>query len=94
MIKQKAVLRFDSSTVEEPITYKLIKKYDLWINILQAKFEPGTGGKLVIEMRGHREQLDQAFSFLKEHKVKAEFLDQEVFWNEQKCNHCGACASI
>lgn len=44
MIKKKAVLLFDSSTVEKPITYQLIKKYDLWINILQAKFEPGSGG--------------------------------------------------
>jgi len=94
MIKQKAILRFSSSTVEEPITYLLIKKYDLWINILQAKFEPGIGGKLVIEIRGDRKQIEKAFAFLEEHQVKIEFLEQEVFWNEKKCNHCGACVSV
>jgi len=94
MIKKKAILRFTSATVEKPITYQLIKKYDLWINILQAKFEPGLGGKLVIELRGDRKQIDKGFAYLKEQKVKVDFLDQEVFWNEKKCNHCGACVSI
>lgn len=94
MIKKKAVLRFDSSTVEEPITYKLIKKYDLWINILQAKFEPGIGGKLVIELRGDKKKLDEAFSYLHKHNVKVDFLDKEVAWDHKKCNNCGACVSI
>lgn len=94
MIKQKAILLFDSSTVEKPVTYQLIKKYDLWINILQAKFEPGLGGKLVVEIRGERKKIDQAFCYLKEQNVKVEFLEQEVSWNQSKCNHCGACVSI
>lgn len=94
MIKQKAILRFDSSTVEKPFTYLLIKKYDLWINILQAKFKPGMGGKLVIEIRGDKKQIDRAFKYLETQNVKVEFLEQEVFWIEEKCNHCGACVSI
>ena len=94
MIKKKAILRFDPSTVEKPITYYLIKKYDLWINILQAKFEPSLGGKLVIEIRGDKKQIDEAFTYLKEQKIKVDFLEQEVSWNKLKCNHCGACISI
>ncbi len=94
MIKKKAILRFDSSTVEKPITYYLIKKYNLWINILQAKFEPSLGGKLVIEIRGDKRQLDQAFAYLKEQNITVDFLEQEVSWNKIKCNHCGACVSI
>jgi ferredoxin len=94
MIKKKAILRFDPSTVEKPITYYLIKKYDLWINILQAKFEPSLGGKLVIEIRGDKKQIDEAFTYLKEQKIKVDFLEQEVSWNKLKCNHCGACVSI
>lgn len=94
MIKKKAILRFDSSTVEKPITYYLIKKYNLWINILQAKFEPSLGGKLVIEIRGDKRQLDEAFAYLKEQNITVDFLEQEVSWNKMKCNHCGACVSI
>ena len=94
MIKKKAVLLFDSSTVEKPITYQLIKKYDLWINILQAKFEPGSGGKLVIEIRGDKKQIDEAFTYLEEQKIEVDFLDKEVSLNSIKCNNCGACVSL
>lgn len=94
MMKRKAILRFDSSTVEEPVTYQLIKKYDLWINILQAKFEPGVGGKLVLEMRGDKKSITAGLLFLKKQQVKIEFLEQEVFWNQDRCNHCGACVSV
>ncbi|MDD3656545.1 MAG: 4Fe-4S binding protein [Atribacterota bacterium] len=94
MIKKKAILRFNPSTVEKPITYYLIKKYELWINILQAKFEPSLGGKLVIEIRGDKKQIDEAFTYLKEQNIKVDFLEQEISWNKLKCNHCGACVSI
>ncbi len=94
MIKKKAILRFDPTTVEKPVTYYLIKKYDLWINILQARFEPSLGGKLVIELRGEKKQLDQAFAYLKEQNIKVDFLEEEIYWNKLKCNHCGACVSI
>ncbi len=94
MIKKKAILRFDSTTVEKPVTYYLIKKYDLWINILQARFEPSLGGKLVIELRGEKKQLDQAFAYLKEQNIRVDFLEEEISWDKLKCNHCGACVSI
>lgn len=94
MIKKKAILRFDPTTVEKPVTYYLIKKYDLWINILQARFEPSLGGKLVIELRGEKKQLDQAFAYLKEQNIKVDFLEEEISWDKLKCNHCGACVSI
>ncbi len=94
MIKKKAILRFDSLTVEKPVTYYLIKKYNLWINILQAKFEPSLGGKLVIELRGDKKKLDEGFAYLKEQNIKVDFLEEEISWNKLKCNHCGACVSI
>jgi ferredoxin len=94
MIKKKAILRFDSSTVEKPITYYLIKKFNLWINILQARFEPSLGGKLVIELRGDKKLIDEAFDYLKEQNIKVDFLEQEISWNKDKCNNCGACVSI
>lgn len=94
MIKKKAILHFDPSIVEKPITYYLVKEYNLWINILQAKFEPSLGGKLVIELGGDQEQLDQAFNYLKKQKIRVDFLEQGVTWNKIKCNNCGACVSV
>ena len=66
----------------------------MWMNIRQAKFEPSSGGKLVIEIRGEKKQLDHAFAYLKEQRVRVDFLEQEISWDRLKCNHCGACVSI
>ena len=94
MLKRKMILTFPPDVVEEPITYKLIKVYDLWINILRAKIEPGNIGKLVIEMKGEKKQIEDALKFIRDLKVVAEFLEKEVRWHEEKCVDCGVCVSI
>jgi ferredoxin len=94
MLNKKVIFTFSPQNVERPVTYQLIKKYDLWINILQAKFEPSLGGKLVLELKGDEEQIKEGLNFVKQIGVKVELLDQEVLWNEEKCIDCGACVSI
>lgn len=94
MLRRKMILTFPPDVVEEPVTYKLIKEYDLWINILRAKIEPGNIGKLVIEMKGEKYQIEKGLRFIKDLNVIVEFLEQEVRLNEEKCVDCGACVSI
>ena len=66
----------------------------LWINILRAKIDPSNGGKLVIELKGEKKQLEEGLKFIKDAQVVVEFLEQEVIWNKDKCIDCGACVSI
>ena len=44
MVKQKLVLRFPSTLVEEPVIYNLIKDFDLMVNILRADINPKKRG--------------------------------------------------
>ena len=94
MLKKKVIFTFSPQNVERPVTYQLIKKYGLWINILQAKFEPSSGGKLVLELKGEDEQIKEGLNFVRQIGVKIELLEQEVIWDEKKCTDCGACVSI
>ena len=94
MPKKKVIFTFTPQNVEKPVTYQLIKKYDLWVNILQAKFEPGKGGKLVLELKGEEEQIKEGLNFIRQIGVEVELLEQEVLWEEKKCVNCGACISI
>ncbi len=50
--KRRMVLRFPADSVNEPITYTLIKEYDVIINILNADITHGKEGNLLIEMIG------------------------------------------
>ncbi|MCK5766976.1 MAG: 4Fe-4S binding protein [Candidatus Atribacteria bacterium] len=94
MLRKKIILTFPPKIVEEPITYKLIKDFGLWINILRAKIDSSNGGKLVIELKGEKKQIEEGLRFIKDAKVGVEFLKQEVIWNKDKCIDCGACVSI
>ena len=94
MLKKKVIFTFSPENVERPATYQLIKKYGLWVNILQAKFKPSLGGKLVLEIKGEEEQIKKGLNFVKQIGVGVELLDQEVLWDKAKCVDCGACVSI
>lgn len=94
MIKKKVILNFSPENVERPVTYQLIKKYDLWVNILQAKFEPKLGGKLLLELKGSENQIKEGLSFVRQIGVEVMLLEQEVLWDEKRCIDCGACVSI
>ena len=94
MLRKKIILTFPPKITGQPITYKLVKDFGLWINILRAKIDPSTGGKLVIEIEGEKKQIEEGLKFIRDEKVGIEFLEQEVIWNKDKCVDCGACVSI
>jgi ABC-type methionine transport system ATPase subunit len=51
-MKKRMILSFPVNKIDEPLTYRLIKDYDVIINILNADITPGRQGKLLIEMQG------------------------------------------
>ncbi|MFH0774324.1 MAG: NIL domain-containing protein [bacterium] len=93
-MKKRVVLTFLKETVEKPITYHLIKEYDLMVNILSAKVEPNEEGRLVVEISGENENLNKGMTYLKDLGVVVQPLASDVRWNEERCIHCTACIPI
>ena len=94
MSKKRIVLSFPPDTVEEPITYHLIKDYDLKVNILRASIDPGKQGRMVVELSGEEGQLSRGFSYMESLGVKMEPLDREIQHQEARCTSCTACVPI
>jgi ferredoxin len=94
MKKTRVVLSFPPSNVEEPITYRLIKDYDLVVNILRASIDPGKQGRMVVELSGEESQLSLAFNYLDKLGVNIEPLSQEIQHLEERCTGCTACVPI
>ncbi len=94
MAQMKLVLHFPPNLIEQPITYQLIKKHDLMVNILGARITPKEQGRLVVEISGRKKNLDTALRFLKELGVGVEPLARDVTWHEDRCIECTACVSI
>ncbi|MBC7108853.1 MAG: 4Fe-4S binding protein [Methanomassiliicoccales archaeon] len=93
MVKKKYLLSFTPAIVNEPLTYKMIKEYDLLVNILRAEVSE-RGGRLLIEVEGKPSQMNKGISFLKDAGVEVRELNEYVNRDEDRCTDCGACLSI
>ncbi|MDD3270051.1 MAG: NIL domain-containing protein [Syntrophomonadaceae bacterium] len=93
-MKNKLVCYFSAAQSEQPVVYRLIKNYDLIINILKADINPQKEGYLVIEVEGERDKYEAGVSFMKSMGIIVDPLSETVLWDEQICIQCGACASF
>jgi len=93
-VSKRVVLHFPPRLVDQPIIYKLVKDYNLVLNILKASVTPKEEGLLVLELSGDREDYDEGIEYLVDVGVKIQSLGQDIVRNEARCTHCGACIAI
>ncbi len=93
-MKNKLVCYFSAAQSEQPIIYRLVKNYDLIINIIKADINPQKEGFLVLELEGDKASYDSGVAFLKSLGVVVEPLSETVVWQPEVCIQCGACASF
>lgn len=93
MSKRKFNLYFVPELVNEPITYVLVKDFDLKFNILRAEVVE-KGGQLLIEVDGKPAQITKGVAYLQDMGVKVEELNEFVTKDEERCTNCGMCVSI
>ncbi|NIQ38602.1 MAG: 4Fe-4S dicluster domain-containing protein [Proteobacteria bacterium] len=94
MTTKKVVLRFPPELSDQPVTYNLIKEYDLMVNILRGHITPKEEGMLVLELTGKKTQLDRGMEYLTQLGVETEKLSKDIRWLKDRCTHCTACTSL
>ena len=93
-ISKRVVLHFPPRLVEQPIIYRLVKDYNLVLNILKASVTPKEEGLLVMELSGTLEDYDSGIKYLQDVGVRIQSLGQDIMRNDARCTHCGACVVI
>lgn len=93
-MKKRLVLTFPANHVDEPVTYKLVKEHDILVNILNADITPGREGKLLVEMKAPRENLEEAIQYLESINVHWSPVKKSIILNEKECIHCGSCSAV
>jgi len=93
MSVKKFLLTFTPDNVSEPVTYRLVKEFDIMINILRAEVDE-KGGRLMIAMEGSGLQIDRAVRFLESSGVDVQELKEFVRKDDARCTNCGMCVSI
>jgi len=93
MAEQRVILKFQSSQLDKPITYKLVKEFDLELNILQAKVTTEEG-KLVLGLTGMEHSIEEGVEWLKSQGVTVEPLATGLDVDKDVCVDCGACTAV
>jgi L-aspartate semialdehyde sulfurtransferase ferredoxin len=94
MKKIKVTFYYKTKDIKKPITYHLVKDYDIRINILHADIDQQKEGKLFMDMSGKKENIEKALEFVEKEGIKYKIFTQSVIWNEEECIHCGTCTAV
>jgi len=94
MKKRKLVLLFPEKIVTRPITYKLVKEFDLEFSILRAEITPDVEGRMLIELRGDDDQIGKAIEYLENTGVTIQEAAKDIIIDKDSCVDCGECTSV
>ncbi len=94
MIKKRYILNFPPESGDKPLSYHLVRDYDIRINILKAEVYPGKRGSLLLELQGKKENIDKGVQYLINHQVVCEALDKRIHFQEKRCIDCGNCTAV
>lgn len=93
-MKKRYVLTFPSDETNEPVTYNLVRQFDIKINIIKAKINAGEEGTLLLEMEAAKDNIEKARKYLDENRISCQSVEKKVHWREDDCMHCGACTAV
>lgn len=94
MARKKVVLSFPPETVKRPITYHLVKDYDLVINILRAEVREEEAGRMILDIEGDEESIKKGLAFMKEQGVSVQEAARDISLDAELCVDCGACTAV
>jgi len=94
MASKRLILNFPSHLLDQPITFQLVRKYDLMVNILRARITPREEGRLVIEVTGSKKKVDEGMRYLAEVGVEVQPLARDIRWHKERCIECTACTAF
>ncbi len=94
MNKIKVTMYFRANELTMPLTYHLVKDYDLKLNILHADISLNKVGKLVVDITGTDENIKEGLDFVKQKGVEYKIFNKSIIWKEGECVHCGACTAV
>jgi ferredoxin len=93
-MKKRVTITFPKRTVQMPITYRLAKDFNVAANIIRAQVAPNQIGKLVVELSGDIDRLDDAIEWMREQNIAVSLSLGEIVIDEEACVDCGLCTGV
>jgi hypothetical protein len=77
MARMRVRLTFPANLVQEPILYRLVKDFDILINIRRADVKADHGW-VALEMEADQETLERGVAWLKQRGVQIDPIERDV----------------
>ncbi len=93
-MKKRVTLTFPQDTVHMPVTYRLVKDFNIAANIIRAQVAPNQVGKLVVELQGDIDAIEASIDWMKSKGILVSLASREIMINEDICVDCGLCTGV
>jgi ABC-type methionine transport system ATPase subunit len=77
MARRRVRLTFPANLVQEPILYRLVKDFDILINVRRADVKADHGW-VMLEMEASEETLERGVGWLKQRGVQVDPIERDV----------------
>jgi L-aspartate semialdehyde sulfurtransferase ferredoxin len=77
-----------------PVTYRLAKDFNVAANIIRAQVAPNQIGKLVIELQGDIDRVDEALEWMRSQNIQVSLANSEIAIDTDRCVDCGLCTGV
>jgi ferredoxin len=94
MPRKRFDLTFPPRQATKPVTYHLVKDFDLVPNILRAQIQPGQEGRMLLELTGRKEDFEAGVAFLEKEGIIVQPAATDIRLDEDACVLCGLCTAV
>jgi L-aspartate semialdehyde sulfurtransferase ferredoxin len=77
MARMRVRLTFPTALIQEPIVYRLVKDFDIVINIRRAEVKADHGW-IALELEGNEHALERGVKWLKDKGVQVDPIERDV----------------
>ncbi|AFY69656.1 NIL domain-containing protein [Thalassoporum mexicanum PCC 7367] len=93
-MKKRVNLSLPKKSILLPITYRLAKDFNVAANIIRAQVAPNQVGKMVVELSGDIDRLEEAVEWMRSLDIEVSMNGREIVIDENICVDCGLCTGV
>ncbi|MBD2175928.1 4Fe-4S binding protein [Pseudanabaena sp. FACHB-1998] len=93
-MKKRVNLTFPKRAINIPLTYRLAKDFNIAANIIRAQVAPNKVGKMVLELSGDIDQLEEAMDWMRSQDIEVSLHGREIVIDDTTCVDCGVCTGV
>ena len=76
-MRRRVRLTYPQDMIQEPLLFRMAKKYDVLPNIRRARVTESVG-EIVLELQGKADDLEKGLDFLRKRGVEVELVEGDV----------------